>query len=592
MLRPRAARLLAPSATARPHPLPIPSLATALVARRSHNVAPQAGHSPSPRFFSTVRQRTAPSARRCFATTPRRRNPTIKTETKPYLLADIGEGITECEIVKWFIKAGETVQEFDPICEVQSDKASVEITSRYAGKVTRLMYSEGDVARVGLALCEIEVESDAGADVDVDAPRQPAIEASAPPVAQAGQLKAQAQHPSASAGAAEQAPSESKVQLDGFVATPKSEKRETGEILATPAVRRVSREHDVDLADVVGTGKDGRITKEDVLRFIQDPKPQHSTSGQAASASSTSASTAAAAPEIEIEDLSPVRRAMFRAMSTSLAIPHFAYSDEVDVTALEAIRLELCQAIPARYRKTFPTGNGTVDRVEEASRFDKMTLLPLLVKAMSLAMHEHPLFRSTLSLPAPASVGGGGGEVKALSNGAKLHRRASHDVSIALSSPSGLLTPCLSGVEGQSVFEICARIVRLQTLATQRNGLTPSDLRKTGTVTLSNIGALGGGTYTHPVIPPTGQLAIGALGRSRFLPRFESTLPRSPAVGMGGDKPGRMGEGQEDRLVKRLIMPVSFTGDHRVVEGAELAAFVERWKTLVEQPYLWMGLVR
>ncbi|SPO41224.1 related to CHL1 - protein of the DEAH box family [Pseudozyma flocculosa] len=528
----------------------------------------------TPSSSRTTWPASAASARRAFATTPRRRQPTRKTETKPYLLADVGEGITECEVVKWFIKAGETVQEFDPICEVQSDKASVEITSRYAGVVTKLMYGEGDVARVGTPLCEIEVESEVEDDVGAAAPSQ----GSTPPEAESGQLKGEAQQPTNDSQVGEK-----KVELEGFIATPPSQKRDKGEILATPAVRRVSREHNIDLADVQGTGRDGRITKEDVLRFIENPSPASSKGPAPSAAPSSSSASAPSAPasETQVEDLSPVRRAMFRAMTSTLAVPHFAYSDEVDVTALESIRQQLSDVIPAKYRKTLPAASaGTdVERVADEARFDKLTLLPLLLKALSLALDEHPLFRSTLSLPADAA----GMDAKAVSSAAKLHRRASHDISIALSSRVGLLTPCLPGVDRQSVFDIAASVTRLQTLSASRSGLSPSDLRATGTVTLSNIGTVGG-TYTHPLIPPTGQLAIGAMGRSRHQPRFASDVP--------GYKKGSLSPEEEDRIVKRLIMPVSFTGDHRVLEGVELARFVGRWKQLVERPDLWFGLLK
>ncbi|SJX63432.1 related to lipoamide acyltransferase component of branched-chain alpha-keto acid dehydrogenase complex, mitochondrial precursor [Sporisorium reilianum f. sp. reilianum] len=469
------------------------------------------------------------TALRSFATTPPK---LAATEIKPYLLADVGEGITECEIIKWFVAPGAVVQEFDPICEVQSDKASVEITSRYAGKIKRLMHKEGDVAKVGQPLCEIEMESE-GTGEAVEQPEEP-IEITG--VSKDSEFNA--------------------VDMEGFVSA--EQKHSNGgqnakDVLATPAVRRVSREHNVDLAQVRGTGRDGRITKEDVLKHIENGSSSSSSSASRSSATSTSASasaSAAAAPgTTEIIDLTPVQRAMFKAMTATLSTPHFAYSDEIDVTDLDKVRVQLSQSIPDRY----------TNAADDAS-FTKLTLLPLLVKAMSLALHDHPMFRSTLN-----------GEHK-------LVRRSSHDISIALTSKVGLLTPCITDVQSKSVFDVSASITRLQTVAGSAKGLSPADLRSTGTITLSNVGAVGGGTYTHPLLPPTGQLAIGALGRSRILPRFASEVPS-------------LGVSDPDKIVRRLIMSVSFTGDHRVVEGADLARLVNRWKQLVENPSLWLGLL-
>lgn len=239
---------------------------------------------------------------------------------------------------------------------------------------------------------------------------------------------------------------------------------------------------------------------------------------------------------------------MFKAMTATLSTPHFAYSDEIDVTDLDQVRVLLSKSIPERYTQA-----------GDAS-FTKLTLLPLLVKAMSLALHEHPMFRSTLN------------------SDQKLVRRSSHDVSIALTSKVGLLTPCITDVQAKSIYDVSAFITRLQTVAGSSKGLAPADLKPTGTITLSNVGAVGGGTYTHPLLPPTGQLAIGALGRSRVLPRFASEIPS-------------LGVSDPDKIVRRLIMSVSFTGDHRVVEGADLARLVNRWKQLVENPSLWLGLL-
>jgi 2-oxoisovalerate dehydrogenase E2 component (dihydrolipoyl transacylase) len=470
------------------------------------------------------------------------------------------------------VQPGAIVEEFDPLCEVQSDKASVEITSRYAGKVKSLLYKEGEVAKVGSALCEIERETEE---------TESASQSSEAP---SNESKGSSDAPASS--------SHSKVDLEGFKSSPEAHKSfETGSgsVLATPAVRRISRENDVDLRQVKGTGKDGRITKEDMLNYVQSAGARGkdvpgelsaAAAGQQLQQQGSAASPAASTAPEELP-LDPIRRAMFRAMTATLQVPHFAFSEEIDVTALEDFRKTLSDNVPSRYRKTLRRGeseDSVAARAEADAQIDKITMLPLLVKALSLALEEYPLFRSYLSIPKDAA------DAKAASSGARLLRRDTHDISIALSTPHGLLTPALRSVESQSVYSLASRISQLQTRGSSAKGLPAADLRATGTISLSNIGAVGGGTYTHPLLPPTGQLAIGALGRTRALPRFASETP--------GWKEEMALVTDPDAVVRRLIMPVSFTGDHRVVEGAELAKFVLRWKELVEKPQLWLGLLR
>ncbi|KAK0550778.1 hypothetical protein OC846_003545 [Tilletia horrida] len=490
--------------------------------------------------------------------------------SQPFILADIGEGIQEVEIIKFMAKEGDKVEEFDPICEVQSDKATVEITSRFAGTITKLTHKVGDIVKVGSPLCFIRKEGDTPSEEPV------ASEESASSPAEGQEIHGKEASVSTGeehAGAPSKSNDSQSAPTAGFAPTRSGE-----DILATPAVRRLSRDHGVQLGDIQGNGKDGRITKEDVLRYIENK--QNGQGDQSASeADRPSQVNAAASSHVESQSLDSIRRAMFKAMAATLQVPHFAYSEEIDVTALEELR------------KNISTSLKTSKDTQNAG-LQKITMLPLLVKALSLALRDHPLFLSTLSLP--TSNGSGAEGLAQQANGAKLVRRNTHDISIALSTPQGLLTPLLRSVESKSITDLAFQIVDLQTRAVAPKGspgLTPSDFGSGGTITLSNIGAVGGGTYTHPLLPPTGQLAIGALGRTRALPRFASECPQD---GLGEiSTPWTAAPASDpNRVVKRLIMPVSFTGDHRVVEGAELARLVNRWKTLVEQPSLWFTLLK
>ncbi|KAE8223195.1 hypothetical protein CF326_g8236 [Tilletia indica] len=538
---------------------------TARLAATHSSQHPQHLSSPRPAYSRSLTLSNYPlfnTAAR-FSTSSLRRAPA----PQPFLLADIGEGIQEVEIIKFMAKEGDRVEEFDPICEVQSDKATVEITSRYAGIISSLTHKVGDIVKVGSPICFIQKEGASTGGEEVEAPKPAAPE-----------TKPDAPQPSAQQEEPSPAPKSDTVKP---AAQPSfSDLRPGQDILATPAVRRLSRDHTVDLAVVQGTGKDNRITKEDVLRYLENGKApaavQENLSAESAAPSEQSGASqqTVASAKAESAPLDSIRRAMFKAMSNTLQIPHFAYSEEIDVTALEELRKSISRSLAA-------SASQSADKQGSPT---KLTMLPLLVKALSLALHDHPLFLSTLELPRPPA------SVSEQANGAKLNRRVSHDVSIALSSPQGLLTPLLRSVESRSIINLASQIADLQTRASmpgKAGGLTPADFGSGGTITLSNIGAVGGGTYTHPLIPPTGQLAIGALGRTRAMPRFAGECPQD---GLG--ELASSDKGDPDRIVKRLIMPVSFTGDHRVVEGAEMARLVHRWKTLVEQPSLWFTLLK
>jgi len=482
--------------------------------------------------------------------------------------------------------------------------------------------------RVGNTLCEIEVEGE-GAGDEVQAPTMPLAAAepvAAPPAAQ-----------SSSSGM--DGPLEPVDRSDSVAV-------ESRDVLATPGTRRFAREHGVDLGQLTGTGKNGRVTKEDVYAFVSSgrasspapapttPSPRPATpSSPSSTAQSTSPPPAAAAADSCTVPLSPTRRAMFRAMTASLAISHFAYSDTLDVTELERLRRSLSSNIPLSMRKSLsPADEAALARqahwsgsddaasqlVDEGKRIDRVTLLPLLLKALSLAVAEHPLFLHTLSPPSSST-----------STEPSLVRRTSHDISVALSSPSpagGLFTPVLRDIQHSSVFALASQLAGLQSCVSASSSTSsaprfPPEHSGAGTLTLSNVGVVGG-RGTHPVIPPTGQLAIGAVGRVRVEPRFkqgkEEKRAKRVAQGVEEDEAGREWKveprlvlvrrrsplsrsSRNERALSRerlarsaltllsLLQDATFTADHRIVEGVELARLVETWKRIVEEPSRLMG---
>ncbi|OAV86168.1 hypothetical protein PTTG_08630 [Puccinia triticina 1-1 BBBD Race 1] len=450
--------------------------------------------------------------------------------SKPFLLADIGEGITGCEIVKWLVTPGQTVAEFDPIAEVQSDKATVEITSPYDGIVESLVGQTGQVVKVGEPLCMILVESELP---------------TSPPEHFADQEQDQFDKLVET--------QEKQIKQDGSPAldllSPSDQNARKTQVHSTPAVRRLSREHDLDITTIRGTGKEGRVTKEDVMNHLSE-SDLISSQPTAKSLGSQPNQTPKKVSQALKEPFGAVRQAMFRGMSQSLRIPHFGYYDQVDVTELERLRQGLLKSYPN----------------------SRITPLSIFIKILGKAMMQNELFRSTLSNDDPP----------------QFIKRQSCDISIAVDAPAGLLTPLIPSVDSKSIVEIADHITSLRKFIDQSSPdkipRIPDELggNRSGTLTISNIGIIGG-TYTHPVIPPTGQLAIGAIGSIKVRPEYAaSDKELAKAYALDPD----LVPTRELRIEPRLMVEVSFTADHRAVEGVELARLVQTFKTYCQAPNL------
>ena len=287
--------------------------------------------------------------------------------------------------------------------------------------------------------------------------------------------------------------------------------------LATPAVRGLLKELNVNIADVRGTGRDGRVLKEDVQRFavarsnIATPAPDPS---------STSSNSDRPVP------LTPIQSQMFKIMTRSLEIPHFVYSDEIDITTLVALRRRLNASSAS----------------QDAQEPRKLTYLPFIIKAVSLALLDFPLLNARVDTTAHEKP--------------QLIMRANHNIGIAMDTPQGLLVPNIKSVNTLSITEIAAEISRLQSLALASK-LTTHDLTG-GTITVSNIGSIGG-TYVSPVIV-SNEVAILGVGKARTVPAFDD----------------------KGNVVRKEVMNFSWSADHRVVDGATMARCAEKVRRWVE----------
>ncbi|KAK8507124.1 hypothetical protein V6N13_069914 [Hibiscus sabdariffa] len=392
--------------------------------------------------------------------------------------------IAECELIKWFVHEGDEVDEFQPLCEVQSDKATIEITSRYKGRVAQVLHVPGSIVKVGETLLKMDVE-----------------ENRIPPVV-LGNLE--------------------------------NEKHTSG-VLSTPAVRNLAKEHGININEVQGSGKDSRVLKEDILKnaaqkgILEDPSFTATADlGELLHGEMSSSQVSAEVSGHYEDTIVPLRgfqRTMVKTMSMAAKVPHFHYVEEIDCDAL------------AELKTSFQTNNS-----EPGIKF---TFLPILIKSLSMALKKYPMVNSCFS-----------------EESVEVILRGSHNIGIAMATPFGLVVPNIKNVQSLSILEITRELSRLQQLALD-NKLSPDDISG-GTITLSNIGAIGG-KFGAPIVNLP-EVAIIAMGRIQKLPR----------VADDGD------------IYSASIMTVNIGADHRVLDGATVARFCNEWKRFIEKPELLM----
>lgn len=421
-------------------------------------------------------------------------------------LAQTGEGIAECEILQWFVQEGDTVEEFQRLCEVQSDKATIEITSRYKGKVSRVRFIPGDIIKVGETLLELVVDENHSKTTHLEGVQVVStdVESGEPVLTSSGSPKTR-------------------------------ESRQN--VLSTPAVRHIAKEYGVNVEDIPGTGKDGRVLKEDVLKYVNDKESMWDEISPIAEASRpleaefmNSRSEAdlthlkSRRKQILEDKIIPLRgfqRAMAKTMSIAAKVPHFHYLEEINVDSLAELKTAFQDAT---------AGQGV-----------KHTYLPFLIKSLSFALMEYPSMNSVFNEDAY-----------------EMNCKGSHNIGVAMATTHGLVVPNIKNVQSLSILEITHELQRLVQGASN-NKLTSEDISG-GTITISNIGAIGG-KFGSPLLNVP-EVAIIAIGRIQRLPRFSDDETVYPA----------------------LVMNVTIGADHRVIDGAAVANFCNQWKALIENP--------
>lgn len=429
-------------------------------------------------------------------------------------------GIRECEVIQWFVEPEARVEEFDKICEVQSDKASVDIPSRFTGVIKKLYYEAGEMAIVGKPLVDIDVREEDDDVVEpsyVDGAETEATDASNSSIRPSTKVQ------------------DMKSEEEAAPAVKKGKHAS----LATPAVRHISKELDIRIEDVTGTGKDGRVSKEDLYKFAEMRDSSSSTTSETLTTSQITPSPRYEdGPQQETQtQLTKMQSQMFKTMTRSLSIPHFLYADEVDFSGLSNLR----QKINSSLAKS--SGEQSM----------KLSYLPFIIKAMSLALHQYPILNARV-------------EINNESATPTLMMRSQHNIGIAMDTPQGLLVPVIKNVSAMDIISIAQELSRLQSLASTGK-FSSADLSG-GTISLSNIGSIGG-TYVSPVIVDK-EVAILGVGKMRTIPAFDAA----------------------GNVVKKQICNFSWSADHRVVDGATMARAAEVVRGFVEDPATMMVRLR
>lgn len=425
-----------------------------------------------------------------------------------FKLPDIGEGIAEGTIGEWHVQPGDKVEEDGDLVQIENDKSVEEIPSPVSGTISKILVPEGDTASVGDPLVEIEVAGDVPEDA---APAEDA--ASSTPEESAAPAETPA--PAAEQPAAKPA---------AFVPQDHSLP-----VLAMPAVRAFAREHDVDIAQIKGTGNHGQVLKSDVENFLQNggvPQPAATESAPAAAAPATPApqpiATDADWPDHR-EKMSGVRKATAKTMAASWSqIPHFHLYDDVVVDKLWDHR--------KKYKEM------------AAERGIHLTFMAYITKALAIVMKEFPVLNASLDLTTNEIV--------------------YHDyvnVGIATDTDKGLFVPNVKDADKKSLFALARDIADNATKA--RDGkLTSGDMAHTG-MSITNIGSLGGGFFSPLIAPPN--VAILGMGK----------IVKEPVV-------------VDDQIQIARVLKLSMAFDHRIIDGGTGQRAMNRLKELLSDPAL------
>lgn len=439
-----------------------------------------------------------------------------------FILPDLGEGVHEAELIKWRVKPGEAVQEHQVLAEMETDKALVEVPSPWAGVVTELNGKEGEILKVGSVLVRYQGGK--------------AASTAEPKKAASGTAAAPKQAAAAKAEAAPGTPAEKDAgtvvgSVDSALKVPDRFMRRAAhaatttisKALATPAVRRIAREMGVDINVVQGTGRGGRVTATDVQ---SQASGGDSNGSRGAAASRGRSSVAEAAPQVAVSADGVSERIPFRGVRRKIAQ---ALSHSVRTTVHFTVVDEADVTALDRKRKEYAAVLG-----------QKLSMLPFIINAVCVALRKHPALNAIVDDAAE-----------------EILRKGVINLGIAVDTEHGLMVPVMHDADKLSIVQAGAKVGELADAC--RNRTVAREQLMGGTFTISNVGSYGG-MFATPIInyPEVGILAAGR-AKERVLVK-------------------------NGQFYAGMVLPLSLSCDHRVVDGAEGARFLNTVVRLLEDP--------
>ena len=429
-------------------------------------------------------------------------------------LHDIGEGIHEGEIAKWFVSEGDKIEEDDSLVEIANDKAVVEMPSPVSGTVEKIHVAEGEVTTVGTTIVTIDdgSETTSGDDVEEESEEKESEEKE--------EVKEESTEEKDSKDT-ESKDTESKEEVKSEDDSKGTDKRF---VKAMPSIRKFARDNDVDITEVDGTGKHGRVTKSDVEAFMSGDS-KTTTEAEEGSSEETQSTPSAERPEGREtrEKMSSIRRTIAKAMVESKKTsPHVTNIDEVIVDNLYDHRKRF---------KAYAEEQGT-----------KLTYLPYVVKALVSALKKYPELNTSVD-----------------SETDEIIQKHYYDIGIAADTDRGLVVPVVRDANTKSIFEIADDIIELATKA--RDGKLKMEEMQGGSMSISNLGSEGGKWFTPVINQP--EVAILGIGR----------IEEQPVVVDG-------------EVVPAKVLAISISYDHRVIDGAVAQRALNHIKKLLNNPDL------
>ncbi len=430
----------------------------------------------------------------------------------PFHLPNLGENIEGGDLVTLLVAEGDSVEVDQALCEIETDKAMVEVPSPSAGVIGKIHISEGDTIKVGQLLMDITggAAVPKKAEPKKDPAPKPASKKEIPVIAEP------------TAPTPPPSPPVPPIAKPTPKPAPPVKTQTASTAPAGPATRRLARELGVDLSSIGGSGAGGRITREDVIAAARNPAPAPgSPAANAASEAPGEAGQDDHGP-ITRDKLPKIRQTIARNLvQSAVTIPHVTNFDDADVTDLEAMRQEV--------------------KSDFAEQGLKITTMPLLIKACALALRKNPSVNASIDMDAQQII-----------------YKQYVNIGIAIDTDRGLVVPSLRHVDQLSIAGIAQSLT--QTVDKVRAGKVTIDDMRGSTFTISNLGAIGG-TYSTPIINPP-EVAILLVGRSRQMPIVQS----------------------DGSIAPRLMMPLSLSYDHRLVDGAAAARFLNDVKAYLQSP--------